>query len=57
MKIKRILKNMAITMLICIVLIAGALVAICYPNAFWSSLFVGFIYRAVHSWNADHDKL
>lgn len=48
MKFKRILKNMAITILICIVWIAGALVAALYPVPFLT-LVVGIIYWGVHS--------
>jgi len=55
MKIKRILKNMAITAAIVICLIAVILAAALYPRAFWSMLVVGAIYWAVQTCTAEQD--
>lgn len=56
MKIKRILKNMAITVVIVICLIAVILTASFYPHAFFSMLVVA-IYWAVHDWTAEQDAI
>ena len=57
MKIKRILKNMAITVVIVICLIAVILTASLYPHAFWSMFVVGAIYWIVHDWTAEQDAI
>ena len=57
MKIKRILKNMAITVVIVICLIAVILASSLYPHAFWSMFVVGAIYWIVHDWTAEQDAI